>query len=61
MGCSMDNKKGRIGLYADEKTLRQLDWLARELKLSRSDVVERALPLIMRRKPARRTKKRNQQ
>jgi hypothetical protein len=57
----MDNKKGRIGLYADEKTLRQLDWLARELKLSRSDVVERALPLIMRRKPARRTKKRNQQ
>jgi len=57
----MDNKKGRIWLYADEKTLRQRDWLARELKLSRSKVVERALRLITRRKPARRTKKRNQQ
>jgi hypothetical protein len=47
--------------YADEKTVRQLDWLARELKFSRSEVVERDLHLITRRKPARRRKQRNQQ
>lgn len=57
----MANKKGRISFYADEKTLRQLDWLARELKLSRSKVVECALRLITRRKAARHTIKRNQQ
>ncbi len=57
----MENKKVRTFFYANEKTLRQMDWLARELKLSRSEVVERALRLITRRRPARRTRRRTQQ
>lgn len=57
----MENKKVRTFFYADEKTVRQMDWLVRELKVSRSEVVERALRLITRHRPARRAKRRTQQ
>jgi predicted transcriptional regulator len=54
----MKNKKVRTSFYADEKTVRQMDWLARRLKISRSEVVERAIRLITRGRPALDTRSR---